>query len=72
MWGLFKCFNVQFKNGKIELERDRALFMDECLVFWKKARVLSQEPHKCKEILKILHEEWRSLTKNMKTNFEYL
>lgn len=69
------CLKVLMYNlrmTKLNLNESAALVTDECLVFWRKARIPTQEPHKCKEKLKKLYEEWRSLSKNMKKKSEYL
>lgn len=69
------CLKVLIHNmriTKLNLNESAALVIDECLVFWRKARIPTQEPHKCKEKLKKLYEEWRSLTKNTKKNSEKL
>lgn len=45
--------------------RDSAnLAIDECLVFWKKARVPTKEHKKCVIKLESEYERWRKITRN--------
>lgn len=49
------CLKVLMYNlrmTKLNLNESAALVTDECLVFWRKARIPTQEPHKCKEKFK--------------------
>ena len=66
------CLKVLFYNmiiTKLSINDSATLVIEECIMFWKKARIPTQEFHKCKEKLKKLYEEWKCLLKNKnKTN----
>lgn len=63
------CLKVLFYNmriTKLSINDSATLVIEECIVFWKKARIPTQEFHKCKEKLK---KNSMSLLKNKnKTN----
>lgn len=46
------------------LDKNAKLAVEECLIFWKKARILTQEAKKCVVKLKAEYEKWRGLNKN--------
>lgn len=61
------CLKVLFYNMRVtdlSLNESASLVVDECLIFWKKARIPTKEQHKCREKLKKLYSEWRGLLKN--------
>lgn len=51
----------RFKNS---VEISAKLVVQECLIFWKKARIPTQEVHKCVDKLKLEHSRWRKIKKN--------
>lgn len=61
------CLRVLFYNMRVvnlNLNESSGLVADECLLFWKKARIPTQ--HHCDIVRKIkkLYDSWRSLDKN--------
>lgn len=40
------------------------LTIDECLIFWRKARIPTQDYHKCVTKLKLEYSKWRDLGKS--------
>ncbi|XP_025405983.1 uncharacterized protein LOC112680175 [Sipha flava] len=61
------CLRVLFHNMRVvnlNLNDSSGLVADECLLFWKKARIPTQ--HHCDVVRKIknVYESWRSLDKN--------
>uniref|UniRef100_A0A2S2PN24 Uncharacterized protein n=1 Tax=Schizaphis graminum TaxID=13262 RepID=A0A2S2PN24_SCHGA len=66
------CLKVLFFNmriTKLNLNDSASLVIEECIVFWKKARIPTQVPHRFKDKLKKLYEEWKGILKNKnKTN----
>jgi len=66
------CLKVLFYNmriTKLNLNDSASLVIEECIVFWKKARIPIQVTHRCKAKLIKLYEEWKGILKNKnKTN----
>ena len=61
------CLRVLFYNMralKMTLDDSAALVVEECIVFWKKAKIPVQELHKCRSKLKILYDSWKILVKD--------
>jgi hypothetical protein len=61
------CLSVLFYNMrfvKLNLNESSHLVIDECMVFWRKARIPTQYSSDCATKLKKLYEYWRSLDKN--------
>lgn len=52
----------RFKNS---LDISAKLAVEECLIFWKKARIPTREVYKCVEKLKNEYSRWRKITKNL-------
>lgn len=63
LWVLFVGFNLDISAN---------LVIEECNIFWKKARIPTQEPHKCKLKLKKLYEIWQNLPKSIYKTSEVL
>jgi len=62
------CLKVLFYNMRIvgfNLDTSGNLVIEECNIFWKKARIPIQEPHKRKLKLKKLYELWQNLSKSI-------
>lgn len=69
------CLQVLFYNMRIvgfNLDTSANLVIEECNIFWKKARIPTQEPHKCKSKLKKLYELWQNLSKSINKTSEVL
>lgn len=69
------CLQVLFYNMRIvglNLDCSANLVIDECNIFWKKARIPTQELHKCKLKLKKLYEVWQNLAKSKNKTSEVL
>jgi len=50
------CLKVLFYNmriTKLNLNYSASLVIEECIVFWKKARIPTQVPHRCKDKLRM-------------------
>lgn len=61
------CLSVLFYNmryAKMNLNESAALVIDECLIFWKKARIPTQDRLNCIRKLKKLYDLLRSLEKS--------
>lgn len=61
------CLSVLFYNlriVKLSLQESAALVVDECLIFWKKARIPTQDPSNIIKKLKKLYDELRTLEKS--------
>ncbi|KAL7643876.1 UNVERIFIED_CONTAM: hypothetical protein RMT77_005882 [Armadillidium vulgare] len=61
------CLKVLFYKArmtKLNLGESSDLLIDECIIFWWKAKIPIRERHKCKEKLIKLHEEWHQLPKH--------
>ena len=61
------CFQVLFYNmrvPKLNLNESITLVLEECVVFWKKAKIPTRRIQKCKEKLKKLYIDWQTLVKN--------
>jgi len=61
------CLSVLFYNlriVKLNLQESAALVVDECLIFWKKARIPTQDPSNIIKKLKKLYDELRTLEKS--------
>lgn len=61
------CLSVLFYNlriVKLFLHESAALVVDECLIFWKKARIPTQDPSNIMKKLKKLYEDLRTLEKS--------
>ena len=61
------CLSVLFYNMrlvKLNLHDSSRLVIDECSIFWKKARIPTHDNSDCIKKLKKLYEEWRKLDKN--------
>lgn len=52
------------QNVNLSLKSGALLTMDECLIYWKKARIPNQDRDNCAKKLKKLHEHLRNLEKN--------
>lgn len=46
------------------LDNSAKLTIDECIIFWKKARIPTQEAKKCVSKLKHEYEKWRNIRKH--------
>jgi hypothetical protein len=56
------CLKVLFYNiriTKLNLNNSTSLVIEECIRFWKKARIPTQVSHICKSKLIKLYEEWK-------------
>jgi hypothetical protein len=61
------CLSVLFYNlrvVKLSLNESAALVVDECLIFWKKARIPTQDIYNIQRKLKKLYDDLRKLEKN--------
>jgi len=61
------CLSVLYYNMRyvhLNLNSSALLTIDECLIYWKKARIPTQDRDNCAKKLKKLYEELRSLEKN--------
>lgn len=61
------CLSVLFYNlriVKLNLHESAALVVDECLIFWKKARIPTQDPSNIIKKLKKLYDDLRTLEKS--------
>lgn len=61
------CLSVLFYNMRLvnlNLHDSSRLVVDECMIFWKKARIPTHDNSYCIKKLKKLYEEWRKLEKN--------
>ena len=56
------CYNM--RNVHLNLNSSALLTIDECLIYWKKARIPNQDRDNCAKKLKKLYEDLRSLEKN--------
>lgn len=68
------CLKVLFYNmrvTKLNLAASARLVIDECIIFWEKARIPTRDRHKCKEKLIKLHVDWRQLLKNKNKDSEH-
>lgn len=52
------------RRSKNSLDISAKLVIEECLIFWKKARIPTQEVHQCVEKLKSEYVRWRKIKKN--------
>lgn len=67
------CMKVLFYNMrivKINLSESAYLVIDECTIFWKKARIPTKDRADCMKKLKKSYEVWRSLEKRKKRESE--
>lgn len=67
------CMKVLFFNMrvvKINLSESAYLVIDECTIFWKKARIPTKDRADCMKKLKKSYEVWRSLEKRRKRESE--
>lgn len=55
---------------RLDLHASAALVIDECLIFWKKARIPTQDRSDCIKKCKKLYETWRALEKHKKRESE--
>lgn len=46
------------------LDESSKLTIDECLIYWKKNHIPTQEAHKCVAKLKAEYERWRNIRKS--------
>jgi len=63
------CLSVLFFNlrlVKLNVNDGAALVIDECLIYWRKARIPTRDRLNCIKKLKKNYEDWRSLDKNAK------
>lgn len=63
------CLSVLFFNlrlVKLNLNESAALVIDECLIYWKKARIPTHDRLNYIKKLKKNYEDWRTLEKNSK------
>ncbi|KAF2897735.1 hypothetical protein ILUMI_08441 [Ignelater luminosus] len=63
------CLSVLFYNMRVvnmNLSDAANLVIDECLIFWKKARIPTKHRSDCVKKLKRLYETWRNLEKSCK------
>lgn len=61
------CLRVLFYNMrfvKLTLSESSNLVIDECLIFWKKARIPTRDRADCVKKLKNKYEVWRNLEKS--------
>lgn len=68
-----QCLSVLFYNMRfvgITLTESASLVIDECLIFWKKARIPTQDKAHCVKKLKKLYETLRNLEKSNKKTSE--
>lgn len=52
------------------LDMSAKLVIEECVIFYKKNNIPTQETHKCVEKLKTEYQKWRKITKNSKRKSE--
>lgn len=67
------CLSVLFHNMrlvKLNLHESSRLVIDECIIFWRKARIPTHDSSDCTKKLKKLYEDWRKLEKNKTRNTE--
>lgn len=67
------CFQVLFYNMRfvnMTLSESSNLVIDECLIFWKKARIPTKDKADCVKKLKKNYELWRNLEKSKKRKSE--
>lgn len=67
------CLSVLFYNMRLvnlNLHDSSRLVIDECLIFWKKARIPTHDSSDCIKKLKKVYEDWRKLDKNKTRNTE--
>lgn len=50
--------------NKLNFNEGATLVVEECVIFWEKARIPTQEPHICKNKLKALYNKWKKLVKD--------
>ncbi|KAF2886056.1 hypothetical protein ILUMI_20115 [Ignelater luminosus] len=63
------CLSVLFYNMRVvnmNFSEAANLVIDECLIFWKKARIPTKHRSDCVKKLKKLYETWRNLEKSCK------
>lgn len=61
------CLKVLFYNiriKKINTEESARLVINQCLIFWERARIPTQESHKAAKKLIGLQTEWKNIVKN--------
>lgn len=61
------CLSILYcnmRNLRLNLNSSALLTIDECLTYWKKARIPKQDRDNCAKKLKKLYEEFQSLEKN--------
>jgi hypothetical protein len=56
-----RVFFYHMRYGKLNVKESARLVLQECALFWIKARIPTQELHKAAKKLTNLYEEWRSL-----------
>ncbi|XP_050520208.1 uncharacterized protein LOC126893767 [Daktulosphaira vitifoliae] len=69
------CLRVLFYNmriAKLNFNVSASLVIEECVIYWKKAKIPTQELHKCKLKLQKLYEVWQSLSKTINRTSESL
>lgn len=63
------CLSVLFnnmRNVRLNLSEAANLVIDECEIFWRKARIPTKDKSDSVKKLKKLYEEWRNLEKSCK------
>lgn len=66
-----ECLRVLFYHirvGKLSVDESARLVVEECSMFWKKARIPVQEQHRAAKRLKDLYEEHRKLLQTKTRN----
>lgn len=61
------CLRVLFYNmriAKLDFNTSITLVIEECTIYWKKARIPTREPRKCELKLKKLYAVWKTLSKD--------
>ena len=58
------------RSVKLNLTKSVSLVIDECAIFWKKARIPTRDRCHCLKQLKKLYEELRNLEKSKNKNTE--
>lgn len=69
------CLSVLFFNmrvGRMNLHESTSLVIDECLIFWKKARIPTHDRSYCIKKITNLYNEWRKLDRNKTRESETL
>ena len=55
-------FNLRRLSNSVD--KSITLAVEECIIFWRKARIPTQEFHKCTKKLRLEYENYRKISKN--------